>query len=441
MGRGPLADAPVQRQALLAQLQHRAQHRIAVGAVATGEQIEGGEHRLGRGVVGLIEHLNAGQLQPAAAAARQCHLQIRESLRRHAQLARHRQGQQQVAGVVATGQGHPHRRPAGQLQAVRGWVISARRFAARGRGGAAGQRTAPLGHPVRRRHIRGKAGQLIGQGHPQHPAAPACGQGRLQQRVAGRDHHQAVRPEGRGDLALGGGDRLAAAQPADVGGADVGDHRHIRLGAQAQPFDLTRPAHAHLHHQGGGGVIGLEHRQRRADVVVLIAAAGHHMPQRRQGGPDQLSRRRLAGRAGHRHHRQAEAAAPLAGEILIRLKGVIHQPQGAAAALRQRDQRCGIDPVALGDGGCGPLQHRGQELMGIETLSHQRHEQAARQLGAAVGAHRSDRQVDPPGSGSGHGITPQLLQVLETQDHQASGTGASRIMPDPTRAPRPRRRP
>jgi len=33
-----------------------------------------------------------------------------------------------------------------------------------------------------------------------------------------------------GDLALGGGDRFAAAKPADMGRTDIGDHRHIRLG-------------------------------------------------------------------------------------------------------------------------------------------------------------------------------------------------------------------
>ena len=99
-----------------------------------------------------------------------------------------------------------------------------------------------------------------------------------------------------------------------------------------------------------------------------------------------------------------------------------------------------IDPVSLRDGGGRPLEHRGQELVRIEALPHQRYEQASRQLGAAVRAHGLNLQAGGRGSAA-NGIAPQRLQMLETQDHQAVGTGASRIMPDPTRAPRPRSRP
>ena len=49
------------------------------------------------------------------------------------------------------------------------------------------------------------------QGTPHHPASPHPGQGPIQQGIASRDHHHPIWAQAGGDLALGGGNRLAAA--------------------------------------------------------------------------------------------------------------------------------------------------------------------------------------------------------------------------------------
>ena len=201
---------------------------------------------------------------------------------------------------------------------------------------------------------RGARGQLVvGQSHPLHPPAPAGSQGRLQQRITGRDHHQPIGPQGRADLTLGGGDRLAAAEPADVGGADVGDHGHVGLGATAQPLDFTEAPHPHLHHQRTGGDIGLQQGERGPHIVVFVAAAGHHRPQAGQGGADQFAGGGLAGRTRHGHHRHSQLAAPEAAEFLIGQQRVVHKPHGPAEGNHSL-KLLGAQAVALGHGGGGP---------------------------------------------------------------------------------------
>ena len=52
---------------------------------------------------------------------------------------------------------------------------------------------------------------FAGQGNPHHPASPHPGQGPIQQGIASRDHYHPIWTQAGGDLALGRGNRLAAA--------------------------------------------------------------------------------------------------------------------------------------------------------------------------------------------------------------------------------------
>ena len=176
------------------------------------------------------------------------------------------------------------------------------------------------------------------QGHPNHPALPGRRQGLIQEGVAGRDHHQAIGRQTGGDFTFGGGNRPAAAQAADVGRADVGDHSHRGLGAEAEAFNLTQAAHAHFHHHGPVLGIGLQQGERYTDVVVFVAAGGEHGPQGLQGRADHLPGCRFTGRAGHGNHRHLEPKTPQRTELLVGHKGVVHPPERAALLLRQRHQ-------------------------------------------------------------------------------------------------------
>lgn len=219
-----------------------------------------------------------------------------------------------------------------------------------------------------------------------------------------------------------------------MGGADVGDHGHVRFGATAQPLNLPQAPHAHLHHQGTGGGIGLEQGEGGAHIVVLIAAAGHHRPEGGQGGADQFAGGGLAGRTGHRHHGHRKLAAPEATELLIGLQGVIHEPQGPAQSAHSL-QLVGAQAVALGHGGGGSAGQGGlQKAMAIKAFPHQGHEQGAGKISAAVGAH-GPQAGGAPGRIT-KGLSPQRLQLIKGQGHGALSTESSRIMPEPTRAER-----
>ena len=223
-----------------------------------------------------------------------------------------------------------------------------------------------------------------------------------------------------------------------MGGADVGDHGHVGLGATAQPLDLTQAPHAHLHHQGTGGGIGLQQGEWSPHIVVLVAAAGHHRPQGSQGGADQFAGGGLAGRARDGHHRNPEAAAPETAEFLVGQQRVVHEPHRPAEGGQGLQLR-GAEPVPLGHGGGAAAgQGRRQEAMTIKPFPHQGHEQGTGEVGAAVGAHRRERRR---GRGRfGEGWTPELGELIHAQGHRRPGGESSRIMPEPTRAVLARRR-
>ena len=74
-----------------------------------------------------------------------------------------------------------------------------------------------------------------------------------------------------------------------MGCADVGDHRHIRLGTAGQAFNFTRTAHAHFNHQGAMVILRRQHGERNANVVVVVSLAAVHITQGSQGRTNQFT--------------------------------------------------------------------------------------------------------------------------------------------------------
>ena len=384
--------------AAIPQLQHGAQHRETPARLIS-EKVESRQHRLRRGVVGLIQQRESPLLQSSIAAAGNVDLQLRSAGWINPQMGAHRQSQQQVAGVMTTIQRQGDRSLIQQETIV------------------------PNGADQVSSDVR-----VILQAHPQHPSLPDSSESLLQQRVAGGDDHHPLRMKGSRDLALGGGDGLATAQPPDVGGADVGDHSHIRFGAAGQAGDLPRSAHAHLNHQSGMVRTRSQHGEGHADVVVVVAVTGLNCPQRRQHSPNQLPGRGLAGGTGHGHQGQAELTAVQQRQLLVGRQGVIHPPVQQSG----RKRRC---PVQRHH---SPLPPQRRQLLEkavtIEAFPHQGNKEIAGLQLAAVGADRPNGLIRVHHSPLR--FPPEINELLDPQGH-AGATLLNRIMPLPTRADRP----
>ena len=90
--------------------------------------------------------------------------------------------------------------------------------------------------------------------------------------VVGVEHGRAVGRQRLDDLALGLRDRLARAELADVGGADVEHGGDLRRRDLAQVGDVPDPPGAHLDHEVAGLGVGGQHGQWDAELVVVVAA-------------------------------------------------------------------------------------------------------------------------------------------------------------------------
>ncbi len=101
------------------------------------------------------------------------------------------------------------------------------------------------------------------------PAAPGC-------RPAAR----------RGDARLFVGDRVQAAQMADMGRLDIGDQRHVRPGQHGQRPYLAGLVHADLDHRVIVVRRQARQRQRHAPMVVVARRRGMRAP---AGGQDERS--------------------------------------------------------------------------------------------------------------------------------------------------------
>ena len=112
---------------------------------------------------------------------------------------------------------------------------------------------------------------VITERHPLHPPVPDAADLSFQQWITSGNHEQTRGLKAIGDLTFGLGNGSPTPQAPDVGGADVGDHRHIGFRANAEAMNFAQAAHPHLQHQSGMAAIAAQHRAGNADVVVFIA--------------------------------------------------------------------------------------------------------------------------------------------------------------------------
>ena len=104
-GRCALCHLAVQGHTLISQFQHGAKDRKTAAGLGR-QKVQGRQDRFWRGVVGLIQQGQATELQPTISPPWHLHLHPRELAEGHAQFSGHGEGQEQIAGVVATIERH-----------------------------------------------------------------------------------------------------------------------------------------------------------------------------------------------------------------------------------------------------------------------------------------------------------------------------------------------
>ena len=217
---------------------------------------------------------------------------------------------------------------------------------------------------------RAGLGQAKGQdGPPLGQVAPQVGPGGIP-----GDHEGTVGREAAGDLALGPGHTLDAAEPLQVGATGIGQQGRLGAGDVGQVADLARVIGPKLQDQPVL-VPGAEQGQGHPDVVVEVALGRHDAPDLAQDGGDHLLAGGLAVAAGDGQDPAWDAPTPGSGQAPEAEAGVVHHPLGqiqVQGALHQgRDS-----PIGSG---------LGDEGVCVEALPAQRHEQAPGAVAPAVG--------------------------------------------------------
>jgi hypothetical protein len=209
--------------------------------------------------------------------------------------------------------------------------------------------------------------------------------------VVGRKDRRAVGAERLDRRTVLARHRVDAGHELEMLALRVVDQGHRRSGDRRQPRDLAGMVHAELDHCGAVRRPQPQQGQRQADVVVEVAfggEAGVALPGTEDRG-DHLRHRGLAVAAGHRHQRQDEAPAPGRGELAESEARVRHleagQPGFGEAALGERGHRA------------GRLRPR-QEIVGVEAVAAQGHEQVAGTQAPGIAVHpgEGERQIAEP---------------------------------------------
>jgi hypothetical protein len=225
---------------------------------------------------------------------------------------------------------------------------------------------------------------FLGQRETQAAAAAGLGLPDVGVLVVAREHGDAVGRQclDRGTVLARHG--LDGAHEFLVLALRVVDQRHRGLRDARQHGDLARVVHAQFDDRGLVRCAQLQDRQRHADVVVQVAGRRVRRVAERgtQDGRDHLRDGGLAVAAGDRDHRAREAPAPSGGQRLQRRQRIVDEDPGDA----------GLGDAMRGDrrDGAGSACLR-QEVIRVEPLALQRHEQVARAQRARVGVHALER--------------------------------------------------
>ena len=242
-------------------------------------------------------------------------------------------------------------------------------------------------------------------------------------RIIGVDHGHPAGAEAGEDAAFFAGDPVHVAHPFEVGPLRVGYHRHGRRAKRRQIGDFARVIHAHLDDRCPMAGIDSQQGQRQTDVVVQIAARRQHGIAKLapENGGDHFLGRRLAIRARHGDDRDFETGAPRGSH-----------PAEGNPRIGNNQRRCAHRHARLpghqqgaGTGGDGLLQ----EIVAIETLATQRHEQLPWFDRARVGGHAGNRLI-----GTAQDAADGALDLGEPPVHHATTRGHSRRKASAVRA-------
>ena len=313
-------------------LAHVSHHQQAWGRLV-GQHVDGSTHRIGVGVVGVINegHTLCGVRPPQATIDRlEGRQTTHDGLGRNPQRQRAGCGSQCIAHVVTTGDVEPDV-DEGLTQA------RAEMLGTRITGRSHGQmRRASIRHRLR---ISLQRRLISHQAEVQH-TVPLCQ--RLPDGCAGVIAREHCHPAGRqciehGAVLTSGG--LGAIHELLVFTLGIEHQRHRRQSHGGQAGDLARMVHAHFDHAHAVRIAQAQQRERDTDVVVEVATRGKGSlcPQvRHQNGGDHFLGRGLAVAAGDGNQRALEATAPTARQHTQRPTGIGHPQRGHTNVLGER---------------------------------------------------------------------------------------------------------
>ena len=159
---------------------------------------------------------------------------------------------------------------------------------------------------------------------------------------------------------------------------------HGWLRQRRQPSDFARMVHAQFNHTQPVRMAQTQQRQGHPDVVVEVATGGQHLVfccspgGCAQNGRNHLRHGGFAIAAGHSNQRQGELAAPLLRQL----------PQGRFGVGYFHTRQSSLLQTVLGQSrhGAHGFGLR-QEIVCVETVAAQGHEQVAGLQTACVGVH------------------------------------------------------
>jgi len=345
-GRGLTPEALVQRRLLVPELDHPRRHEDPSLGGMSAEHLERGRGAGRVGVVGVVDHDDAGagirdRRQPVL-GRRDLRQARRDPLDRHPDDVADRGGGEQVGDVVAAEQPGRH---------LRAPVADHEREA---------------GVTVDERDLLGAHVRIVGRKPVQHRLdVDGCGD-LAHARVVAVGDQAAARGQRPRQLGLGVGDRIDRAEPLEVHRSDRGQHPDPRVHELAQLGDVALPVHPHLDHERL--VTGLEQLVDRAD---------HAEPAVERRGRDQ--RAHLLG--------QDRADTDLGGRLAVAAGDPDHARRDRLELVRGCALEAGVDPAL--DGGERGVA-RGERPRGA---GHRGDRQRARDCKRQIGAER-DREHD-----------------------------------------------
>ena len=346
-----------------AEFEHVAQDRETL-ARGCGQGLDRKRHRVRIGVVGVVEHGDAGDVGPGAAPGGEGRRRERGG-RAHeigAALAGDRECRGGVGGVPAprARQDEPH---AAHDQLLTSGVEGPRRFDA-----IRGRVCEPEAH-----HARRTASALRQHG---------------EERIVGVQNRASLWAQGAENLRLGARHARRGSHLFEVRAADVGDHRQVRLQDARQEIQFAEAAHAAFGDEEVFVAAPREHGEWHADVVVEIAARRIDAAGSGERGRHQVLGRRLAVRTGDRNDARWNAHERACGQRLQRAQRIADTQSGLCTRW-QRGQRIAAHEHAGG----AARQDVGDELVGVETLAGERDEEFPGDFATRIRGHAVEHRL------------------------------------------------